>query len=182
MKKTHLLILLPTAFLILAVWVYMQFVPIVNQPGGVVYELKPGTSIKTMITELSEQGITPHPFIFALYAYPHVTAHLKTGEYHFQKGSTHASIWKQVANGMGFMQYPFTIIPGWTFIQLRDALLKANKMRSLTAIMTDRQIMSRLGAGEVDPEGEFFPETYYYTKDVSDLVILKRAYDLMQSS
>lgn len=41
--------------------------------------------------------------------------------------------------------------------------------------------MSRISSSDVDPEGEFFPETYYYTKDVSDLVILKRAYDLMQS-
>jgi UPF0755 protein len=33
----------------------------------------------------------------------------------------------------------------------------------------------------VAPEGEFYPETYYYTRGVADLVILKHAYDLMQS-
>ena len=160
----------------------MLFFPIVSQDEGVVYELKPGTSIKTMVSELSAQGITSHPFLFALYAYPHLMAHLKTGEYLFHKGSTHASIWKQVANGTGFVNYPFTVVPGWTFIQLRNALLKANKLHQLTAKMSEQQIMSRLGAGNIDPEGEFFPETYYYTKGVSDLVILKRAYDLMQSS
>ena len=38
-----------------------------------------------------------------------------------------------------------------------------------------------MGDGAISPEGEFFPETYNYTMNVSDLVILKRAYDLMQN-
>ena len=42
--------------------------------------------------------------------------------------------------------------------------------------------MNRLGDAALAPEGQFFPETYYYTKGSSDLVILKRAFDLMQSN
>jgi UPF0755 protein len=154
---------------------------VVFDERGVVYEVRPGTSVRRMMMELNQQGIISHPWIFSLYAYPHVTAQLKTGEYLFPKGSTPSSIWKQVTTGTGLMNYHFTIVPGWTFIQLRNALQKANKMRLMTTAMSESQIMYRLGAANVAPEGEFFPETFYYTKDSSDLVILKRAYDLMQN-
>jgi UPF0755 protein len=182
MKKSHRLLLSLAVIIPIFTWLNAHFVPVITTAPGAVYELKPGTSVRRMMTEMHEQGIVSYPIFFSLYAYAHVTSQLKTGEYLFTKGSTQSSIWKQVTTGTGLMHYHFTIVPGWTFIQLRQALHKATKMRSLTDNMSEKQIMNRLGNANLDPEGEFFPETYYYTKDSSDLVILKRAYDLMQNN
>jgi UPF0755 protein len=180
MKKSHGFLLLFAILVATSTWLYAFYVPEVVNEHGAVYELKPGTSVKRMVTEMHEQGIVEHPIVFALFAYSHLKTPLKTGEYLFPKGSTPYTMWKQVTNGTGFMNYPFTIVPGWTFIQLRNALQRSNKLRQLSANMSEKQIMNRLGAPDRDPEGQFFPETYYYTKDSPDLVILKRAYDLMQ--
>jgi UPF0755 protein len=175
------------SFLVLAVcclaslWFYFMNSSVVTQEAGVTYYLKPGTSEKTFITHLSLQGIIQYPLVFSLYVYPQYNAHLKTGEYFFPKGSTLISIWRQVTSGTGLVYHPFIIVPGWSFSQLRHALLQAEGLRHMTAQLTDKQIMAYLGSQTVAPEGEFFPETYYYTRDIQDLIILKRAYDLMQN-
>lgn len=160
-------------------WLYLFLVPVVTDNDATFY-LKPGASKKTVLAELSQQHIIPHPFLLSLYVFSQRSALLKTGEYRFPKGSTTLSIWKQITTGAGLLYHPFTIIPGWSFHQLRQALLQTEGLRHLIVGWDDKQIMTSLGHPERAPEGEFFPETYYYTKGISDLVILKRAFDLMQ--
>ncbi len=133
-----------------------------------------------MILQLTQQGIIKHPFLFSLFVFPQRNAQLKTGEYLFPNGATLYSIWKQITSGTGLFYHPFSIIPGWSFSQLRHELAQAQGLRHITATLNDQQMMERLGYPHLAPEGEFFPETYYYTKGIPDLVILKRAIDLMQ--
>lgn len=179
MKKLLIFIVFSVCCLI-SVFSYFLFTPVVSQNKGIVYYLRPGTSKTTFIKELSQQNIIHYSALFSLYVYPQSFAQLKTGEYLFPKGSTPISIWKQVTNGSGFVYHPFTIIPGWSFTQLRHLLSQTDGLRHLTAQLDDKQIMARLGYPNLMPEGEFFPETYYYTKNIPDLVILKRAVDFMR--
>jgi UPF0755 protein len=46
--------------------------------------------------------------------------------------------------------------------------------------MTEAELMAALGAAGVPGEGRFFPDTYLYSRGVSDLTVLKRAYETMQ--
>lgn len=182
MKKSYLHIMgfLTLCLSFVAIWLYVLFTPVVTELGGKVYYLRPGLSKKSVIMQLTQQGIISHPGFLSLYAF-FQASHLKTGEYLFPKGSTPLSIWRQISSGTGFYYHPFTIIPGWTFKQLCKALANAQGLRHLTTTLTDQQIMERLGYSKISPEGEFFPETYNYTLGVPDLVILKRALDLMQN-
>ncbi len=47
--------------------------------------------------------------------------------------------------------------------------------------LSDAQILERLGVDRKSPEGLFFPDTYYFAVDSSDLALLKQAYLRMQS-
>jgi UPF0755 protein len=190
MKKSHFYAICIPGFLVcyfVFVWLYFLFTPVISKKEGYVYYLRPGTSKKAMMAELTQQGIISHPFLYSLFVYPQKNAQLKTAEYFFPKGSTPYSIWKQITSGKGLYYRPFSIIPGWSFNQLRHALSQAQGIRHSTAKLNDNQIMQRLGnstltpEGEFSPEGEFFPETYYYTRGISDLVILKHAFNLMQN-
>jgi UPF0755 protein len=105
---------------------------------------------------------------------------LKTGEYLFKKGSTPASIWRQLTQGKGLYYHAFTIVPGWTFIQIKQALAATDALHHTSAELSDTALMVKLGYPNKLPEGQFFPETYYYTRGVADTVILKQAIDLMQ--
>lgn len=167
------------AFFILCA--YVLFLPVVYDSKGASFYVRPGMSKHAVINELAAENLLNLPKFFYLYAYPSKDAQIKTGEYQFPKWSTPHSIWRQITTGTGLIYHPFTIIPGWTFAQLRTALANAPSLRHQTAAMTDHEIMDRLGDSELSPEGEFYPETYYYTKDISDLTLLKRAFNLMQT-
>jgi len=74
------------------------------------------------------------------------------------------------------LQRNFTIVDGWTFAELRQALAKAEKLNHDSSALDDTAIMQKIGAADETPEGRFLPETYAYVKGDSDLDILKRAH------
>jgi UPF0755 protein len=166
---------------VLAAWFYLSFVPIVSQAEGMTYYLRPGLSKKAFIADLAQKNIISFPRLFSLYAYLQHQPHLKTGEYLFPKGSTQVTVWQQVTEGKGLRYYPFTIIPGWTFVQLRQALAKADGLNHTTQSFTDAQIMQILEQPNMAAEGAFFPDTYYYSRGIADTVILKKALIRMEN-
>lgn len=159
---------------------YLYFSPVVSNPAGYVYYLKPGTSKSQLQLDLAQEGVIKRPRLFSLFVYTHPNDHLKKGEYFFAKGSTLVSIWKQMTTGTGLYYRSFAIIPGWSFKQLRQELARTETLDQFTAKLTDKQIMAFLGKPDLMPEGQFLPESYYYTRGNPDLVVLKRAFDLMQ--
>ena len=178
---TIVVVLLVSIGCFASAWLRYLYSPVINQDGGYTYYLHPGMSKRHVIADLAQQGIIQHPWLFSLYVYPQANSQLKTGEYLFPKGATPASIWKQMISGIGFVHHPFTIIPGWTFAQIKNTLARTDGLRHMTANMDDKKIMAFFGRADTSPEGQFYPETYYFTRDSADLVLLKRAFDLMQN-
>lgn len=181
MKKTYAIGSLAIFLCCLSMWLYFLFAPVVSQKSGYIYYVRPAITRHLLIKDLAEQGIITHPIALLLYALPQKNSAIKVGEYHFLQGASSYSIYKQITNGTGLFYRPLKIIPGWTFKQLRSELLKAQGLRHTTAALTDQQIMQELGHADLSPEGEFFPETYNYTRGNTDLSILKRAFNLMQN-
>src|SRR3546814_8938253 len=61
--------------------------------------------------------------------------------------------------------------------------IRANAMIKQTlADATPEQIMIAIGQSGVHPEGRFFPDTYRFPKDTSDLTLLKQAYATMSKA
>jgi len=73
------------------------------------------------------------------------------------------------------------LIEGWNWRQVRAAMAVAPSLKARTAQMSDADIMAALGQPGVAPEGRFFPDTYAYSRGVSDLTVLKRAHAAMQA-
>ncbi len=76
------------------------------------------------------------------------------------------------------IDHQITIVEGSTtkdFI----AAVKAHPMIKQTDVSYNSIMQTILGE-DVHPEGQFFPDTYYFTKDTSDIELLKRAYSRMQ--
>ena len=72
------------------------------------------------------------------------------------------------------------LVEGWTLRQVRAALAAAPHLKPLSAGMSDAQLMQALGDPVTSAEGRFFPDTYAYSRGVSDLAVLRRSRAAMQ--
>jgi UPF0755 protein len=150
------------------------------QPGADVYAVKPGMSLRAFVRELSSRGVLPESHSFVWLAY--LTGHqrdLKTGEYRFRNGMTARELLEQIVAGR-VIEYPVTLVEGWTFRQFLEAIEEAPKLMRTLSGLSSRAIMEKMGHKGEHPEGRFFPDTYYYSSGQTELVILANAYDRMQ--
>ena len=105
---------------------------------------------------------------------------IRAGSYEIELGVTPASLLEKMVQGHEVLE-SVRLIDGWTFKQLRAELATAPSLKPHTAGMSEADLMAALGAAGVAAEGRFFPNTYAYSRGVSDLTVLKRAYRAMQS-
>ncbi|AGG88599.1 MULTISPECIES: endolytic transglycosylase MltG [Rhodanobacter] len=139
-----------------------------------------GSSFKAIVVELRQRGFsTANPWYWRLLAEQmHVAGKLHAGEYALEPGITPRQLLANMAAGR-VLQRNFTIVDGWTFAELRQALARAEKLNHDSAALDDAAIMRKIGAGGEAPEGRFLPETYAYVKGDGDLDILRRAHAAM---
>jgi len=164
------------------VFLSFLFGSIVDDKKGVRYTVTQGASIKSVTDDLYALDLIRHPFFFNVWIHLKRNQHeLKSGDYLFPKGTTPFSLMNQITNGTGMFHYTFTIIAGWNFKHLREVLEREPDLKHTSALMTDAAIMTYLGQSAMSPEGRFFPDTYFFSKGSSDLLILKRAFQKMQN-
>jgi UPF0755 protein len=99
---------------------------------------------------------------------------IKAGSYELDAGLTPLALLAKLTRGEEAMR-SVTLVEGWTFKQVRAALLKAELLMPDTQALEANFIMQKLGQPERHPEGRFFPDTYTYAKGSSDLKVLQRA-------
>jgi UPF0755 protein len=149
--------------------------------GSDSFVVQPGTGVNQIASALVSEQILEEPYTFTLWAHiKEYTTRLHAGEYFVPADITVAELLNLFVSGK-VIQRSVTLIEGWTFLQFRDALRNAAKLRFETEHMTGEQIMTRLGVSGEEPEGRFFPDTYLYTADMSDLDVLARAHRTMES-
>ncbi len=166
-------------------WLWQDFarfgsVPMQGAGAGQSVDVGRGSSFKDIVGELRRQGLsTASPFYWRLLAEQmRVAGRLHAGEYAVVAGMTPRDLLANMAAGK-VMQRNFTIVDGWNFHVLRQALAAAPKLRHDTQGLDDAALMQKLGAPDEQPEGRFLPETYAYVKGDSDLDILRRAHAAM---
>lgn len=140
-----------------------------------------GSNLRDVVGQLHEQHATnTGPLYWRLLAEQlRVAGRLHAGEYALTSGMTPRDLLLNMAAGK-VVQRNFTIVDGWNFRDLRQALAKADKLRQDGAALDDADLMTKIGAPGEMPEGQFLPETYAYVKGDSDLDILRRAHAAMK--
>ena len=144
------------------------------------FSLKQGSSLKSAARQMHQAGVLPSDFLFVLLARSlGKAAQIKPGNYEINNPVSPLQLLDIISKGH-VEQSDISIIEGWTFNQLRAALNADTKLRHDTLNLSEGEIMLRIGASEKEAEGLFFPDTYNFASGSSDLVVLKRAYQLMQ--
>jgi len=139
-----------------------------------------GSNLRAVVGDLREQHVTESAPLYwrVLAEQLRVAGRVHAGEYALTAGMTPRDLLLNMAAGK-VLQRNFTIVDGWNFRDVRQALAKADKLRQDGASLDDAALMAKIGAPGEMPEGRFLPETYAYVKGDSDLDVLRRAHAAM---
>lgn len=163
-----------------AALVYLVTSPLSLPATPFVFDLKQGSSLKATVRGLSQAGLLEHDQVFVwLVRISGKSTQLKAGNYVLEHPVSQLELLEIISKGE-VSQRQISVIEGWTFRQLREALNASPDIAHTTANLTDAEILQHIGATESHPEGLFFPDTYYFAAGSKDLVIFKRAYLAMQ--
>lgn len=145
------------------------------------FSLKHGSSLRSVARQLVEAKILSEPWSFTvLVRINGKEGEIKAGNYYLENDPTPLQLFRMITRG-DVSQSEIAFIEGWNFRRMRQALDEQQAVRHDTAQMTEREILEKIGAQEEAAEGLFFPDTYYFSSGMSDLSILKRAYQAMQT-
>jgi len=159
--------------------VRFQFETISVNSDDQTFTIKSGSNIKSIAQQLGLEKIIDDPWLFILMArIKDVDTSVRAGEYRLQPEYTTADLLDAFTKGVS-IQYSFTIIEGWTFRQMIEAMDKNPVLVKTLENKTNEEIMAALGYPDQHPEGRFFPDTYSFPKNTTDIAFLKRAYQLM---
>jgi UPF0755 protein len=155
--------------------------PITNGGEPVPFAIAPGSHVGGAAQQMATAGVPINSFLFGVLT--RVTgkgAKIKAGSYELKPGTSPKGLLAQLVRGE-FAQESLTIIEGWTFRQMRQAIDAAPNLKHETAGMSDKALLAKVDpAGKyTTPEGLFFPDTYLFAKNSSDLKIYKQAHETM---
>ncbi len=144
------------------------------------FSLRPGSSAKSAAKQLQQAGVIHQAAMFAwMVRLSGKSGQIKAGKYTLNRAVTPSQLLDMITKGT-VTQAAVSVIEGWTFNQFRAALNASPDLAHDTLNMTGEEILQRIGATETQPEGLFFPDTYYFSVGSSDVPIFKRAYQIMQ--
>ncbi|MBI5918353.1 MAG: endolytic transglycosylase MltG [Nitrosomonadales bacterium] len=146
------------------------------------FTLKSGSSLKGAARQMQQVGLLQQGWAFAWMGRAlGKSGQIKAGSYELSEPVTPLRLLEIISKGeVSMMQ--LSVIEGWSFSQLRAALNAHPDVMHDTATLSEVEILQRIGATELQAEGLFFPDTYYFNKGDSDLAILRRAYRTMQNA
>ena len=139
-----------------------------------------GTSLQGVASLLAEQGILRDKRSFTLYGrFTGRAARIQAGEYEIQPGTTPLEFLDQLVKGQVKL-HALTVVEGWSLNDLLGALRRHPAVVQTIETADPVALAEMLGLEVEHAEGQFFPDTYRFPRDTSDLEILRQANDLLR--
>jgi UPF0755 protein len=146
---------------------------------GAWLEVVSGMPLRRVSAELAARGLLEHPWL--LDAYTRATGaatRIRAGEYRLETGVTPLALVDQLVAGQVFL-HQLTVVEGWRFAELLAAVRVHPAIRA--GALDGDAIMAALGEPGVHPEGQFFPDTYYFPKGTTDVELLGTAHAALRA-
>ena len=181
--RTLFVLVLAASFLFGGLWLdYRRFLqtPMPTGDASAVLEVQPGAGLRQVAAELKARGVLKHPYYLLALAYQRGDqSRIKAGEFELTPGMRPGDLLDQLISGKT-IQYPITLVEGWTFRQAVEAIAADPRFGGDLAGKTDAELMSALGLPGEHPEGWIFPDTYSFPRRTTGMDVLRRAHERMQ--
>lgn len=173
--------LLAASSLALAAWVTWQITqPLPLTAASIELSIEPGTTPRAIARNWVDAGVQVEPWLlYQWFRWSGRSSAIRAGNYELTQGMSASDLLRMMVRGDERLS-TVRLIEGWTFKQFRAELAQAAGLKSTIASLSDAEVMAALGEPGVLPEGQFFPDTYTFSKGSTDVAVLKRAHRMMQ--
>jgi len=143
------------------------------------FEVRAGAKLAGVARELAEAGVIPHPApLVALARWKGVDRTIKAGNYEFHSGITLSQLLAKLTQG-DVAQTSLTVVEGATFAEFVKVLRDSRDVTKGLVDLPQGELLAKLGIDAPSPEGQFFPDTYFFAAGSSDAALLRRAHRLL---
>jgi UPF0755 protein len=157
-----------------AAWWWLER-PLPLAASSVELSIEPGSTPRDIAQGWVQAGVKTSPtLLYEWFRWSGQARRIRAGSYALEPGITPRQLLDKMVQGHETLE-TVRLIEGWTLRQWRAELARAPRLKPTTAQMSEAELMAALGAPGVSAEGRFFPDTYAYSRGVSDLMVLKRA-------
>lgn len=181
-RRFHLIAALLLLAVLAALRTYVFFDRIdaplkLDEPKFIIVE--PGMNLRRIVRSLQAERVLPKGFDLLVYARLDGSAsRVKTGEYELTSDLTARTFLQKLVDG-DVVYHQVRIVEGWTLKQALD-VLHAHPALVAQLDANDPQAIQQAFDTDTYPEGQFFPDTYNFTRGTTDVQLLQRARALMQ--
>ncbi|MCF3097247.1 endolytic transglycosylase MltG [Aeromonas australiensis] len=158
---------------------WQQVETLTNKGPTRLFTVEKGAHAARLIAELGDGEPSPWAVRLWLRGHPELVA-IKSGTYEVKEGTPLKESLSLFASGKEF-HFTLTFVEGSRFEDWQKQLSSAPYLERLTIEQSEADLAHELGIENGKLEGWFLPETYAYTTHASDISILRRAHQDMQS-
>lgn len=166
----------------LAIWLaYYAISPLKLQPNSQEITIQPKSGLKSIASQLVAQGVLSESWRFILLAkLLNKEQYLQAGSYTLNKNVSPYQLLLSLNHGRA-TQGGITFIEGRTFAQMREKLANNDALKQTITGLSDAELLKLLGSEYAIAEGLFFPDTFYFDRQTTDIALLKISYEAMQT-
>ncbi len=158
------------------VWAREPLMP-ANAPA-LEFNIAPGSSIRSAMRQVRDAGVPASPLLMELLARGSGTRSLKAGSYRIDGGMSPLTLLDTLARG-NTIKESLTIIEGWNFAQMRAEMARQKYLRHDSDALDEPALMQKVAPGYTFPEGLFYPDTYFFDRGSSDVLVMQQAHQRM---
>jgi len=153
--------------------------PLPLPAAAYVIDIPPGSSFKSVVQRLSQDGLLRHQRLFEWYARINGQhTRIRAGEYAVMPGTTAPELIEQLVAGRVLL-HPVTLVEGWTVAEMLAALRRHPVVRTTLEVTDPVPLAAALGLDFPNAEGLFLPDTYLVPRGTTDVEVLLRAHRLL---
>lgn len=176
-EKKFPIIMSAIAFSLFLVASFLTFVksPVDQNDTQVTVEIPRGASFTAAVSILSDAGLIKHKALFySLAKLKNAQNRIRAGEYELSTSMSPAHILEKMIRGE-FMEYSVAIPEGFDAKRIASRLAedKLINVETFMKLTRDRTFLSSLGISADSAEGYLFPDTYAFTKKMSEKEIIR---------
>ena len=168
-------------FIPLLVWiVHFLVTPLHINKVDLAIEIEPGSSLKAIAFQLVDEKILNEPWRFILLTKAlGQSKKLRPGNYNLNPNITPYQLLKSFLEGRA-TEGSITFIEGQDLQSMLDKIKANDSIKKTIRPLDTKAIALAVGIPYESAEGQFFPDTYYFSRNTTDIEILQRAYKAMQ--